>query len=340
MFPSPSLEPPTLSNFQWQFGGLTFGAGTPWGVLKVDGLGLADIRSGNAPWPRDHGEALGLDLFGGRTIVIDLWDVSGGTSLQARQLELASATNILPGSEQPLWFQLPTFPLLCVMCRIRKRPTTIDSDYAAAQVAKPELVFAASDPRIYTAATATAFAPNHPSTSVVLNNTGNTEMRPVVVFSGPLSYPFIKNKTIAGEPKLEVINPAARKAREAEELAKRVIWEKEQKESKITKKEREEKEAALKAELVAEEKEDAEKGEEPTVKEGDQILLNLGPVHLAQYWTGGVGVGSPVNVSGWIAPGSVWWDLLPGNNTVQFGSIDNKNTGGTATTSWASAYQL
>ena len=154
-FPSPSITPPALENYQFYYNGLLFFANTPHAVLTLEGLGLPDVRSGDVNWARDYGQAKGLDLFGGRDLIFDFWEKPNGFSLQSSQLELAAATQILPNEEYPLWFQLPNLPTLCVMCRVRKRPTKIDSDYAAANIAKPELVLHATDPRIYSAGKST-----------------------------------------------------------------------------------------------------------------------------------------------------------------------------------------
>jgi hypothetical protein len=451
MFPSPSLTPPTLEDFQWEYNGLVMGAGTPFGVLGVEGLDLAEIRSGDVNWPRDHGQAMGLDLYGGRDIIFDLWMKTDGTSLQAAQLELAAATVVGPNEEFPLWIQLPTLPILCVMCRPRKRKMKVDSDYAAAQVGKPELSLHATDPRIYGEGVETEIKPNHPSTTKTLDNTGNTEMRPIAVFTGPLARPTIKNKAIAGEPfltisraipdaeeelgtrertersakasresaeavalasrelgeakalvKAEEAEHTAQKAKEEKEVKERVEAEEaehtakkakeEAKETYISPREareteeavalakRETKEASEKANRIASErnakvkaeneelearekaeKEEAEskvakvkaekearevreanekEGTHPTVKAGDQILVDLSTPHLAQYWVGGVGVGLPKNVLGWLTPTSTWWDLIPGNNPIQFSSYDAGATAGTVEIQWASADQL
>ena len=56
-FPSPTLIPPTLEPYQFQYDGLVFGAATPIAFLQVEGLDLAAIRSGDIDWPRDHGQA-------------------------------------------------------------------------------------------------------------------------------------------------------------------------------------------------------------------------------------------------------------------------------------------
>jgi hypothetical protein len=344
VFPSPSLSPPSLNDYQWEFNGLTFGAETPFGVLNAEGFDLAEIRSGDVPWPRDYGKALGLDVYGGKVILFDLWMVPGGTSLQARQLELAAATVVRPNEETPLWFQLPNLPLLCIMCRPRKRPMKIDSDYAAAQVGKPELVLEATDPRIYAAGKESTLAMSPPGGStVVLNNTGNTEMRPVVVFSGPIAAPAIANDSITGNPKLTFIDPETREKREAKEEEELAKWKREAEEEKITKKhfeEKEEKQEKERKEAEEAEVKKEEKGEQPTVKTGDQLLVSLGTPHLIEYYKGGIGVGKPENVSNWLVAGSEWWDILPGNNTIKFTSRDESNTGGTAKIEWAPANEL
>lgn len=306
-FPSPSLSPPSLANFQWQYNGLTLGAETPFGVLNVEGMDLPDIRNGDVNLPRDHGQLLGLDVLGGNDITFDLWMKTDELSLQASQLALAEATVVRPGEEIPLWFQLPNLPLLCVMCRPRKRPMKVDSDYAAANIGKPELTLHATDPRFYapgealtlTLATPSGglkfpvtfpvtFSSTTPSSVTVAN--GTMEMRPRVIFTGPLTNPAIENATISGEPHLQVVNPE-------------------------------------------------QSGY--TVLSGDQLLLDLGVPHLALYYQGGVTSGNtPTDVMSWVTAASTWWDLLPGSNTVRFYSADSFNTAGTCTFQFAPAYVI
>lgn len=345
MFPSPSIEPPELEDFQWHFNGLTFGAGTEFGVLKAEGLDLAEIRSGDVNLPRDHGQLKGLDVYGGKDIIFDLWVKTDGKSLQEALRELAAATVVKPNEDEPLWFQLPDSPILCVMCRPRKRPSPIDSDYAAADISKPELVLHATDPRCYGAGKESVLKMSPPGGSTAtLANTGNTEMRPVTVFTGPIAAPKIENTSITGSPYLELVDPAPKEKREAEELVEREKWTKEHfTEGKITLKELNEKEEKQKEERPAkleEETDKEEKGEQPTVKAGDQLLVDLGTPHLIQYYKGGIGVGEPENAAGWLQPGSVWWDILTGNNVVKFLSLDEADTGGTAAIEWAPATEL
>src|ERR1035441_9495018 len=187
-FPSPSLTPPTLSNFQGYYNGLTWGAGTAWGFTEIDGWSdSATIRNGDQTFPRDHGEFTGLDVYGGRDITVDYWMKSDGTSLQHAQLALAAATVTQPNTNLPLWLQLPNLPLLCSMCRPRKRTMPIDSDYAAGAIGKPVVQWHANDPRLYAAgAQSTIALPNPSVINLVLNPSFEYE-RPS---ASPAAWPF------------------------------------------------------------------------------------------------------------------------------------------------------
>lgn len=312
-FPSPSLTPPTLANWQFSYQGFTLGASQPAGQLKITGLGdLADIRSNDPPFSRDHGEFVGLDLYSGRDIEFDVWAKTDGTSLQDTLLNFAGATalgspNLNGNTEQPMWFQLPNYPLLCTMCRPRKRSTPWDATYAAAQVALPVAQFHATDPRLYAvgqqvtvglpsptagmrfpATFPISFGSSSPNGVTVTNN-GNVEMRPILVITGPCTNPTVQNTSIAGTPYITLSNPSQSSY---------------------------------------------------TVLAGDQLVVDLG-AKTVLYYNGGVASGSvPASRTGWLQAGFTFWDLPPGNNVVQFLSQDSAQTGATLTVQWASAYML
>ena len=295
MFPSPSITPPTLENYQWKFNGLTLGANTPFGVLKAEGLDFAIPRTGDAPWPRDHGEARGLDIWGGRDVILDLWVKSDGTSLQHALLALAAAQNIKPTAESPLWFQLPNLPIMCVMCRPRKRPYPIDSDYSAANIAKPELSLHATDPRIYSAGKEASVALGAiPETGglIAAKNEGNTEARFVVIFQGEVAGPALQNLSIAGTPTIRFTPP----------------------------------------------------GEEPvekmTVPADYQLSVNTGIPHLVQLYKGTVAEGDWENAMKLLTWDSIWFDLIPGENSLRYHADSLSPEASTATVQWASAWQL
>jgi hypothetical protein len=297
------------------------------------------------------------------------------------------------------------------MCRPRRRPQKIDADYAAAAISKPELGFHATDPRFYTAGKESTLklkieGGKDKPREVVLAN-GNTEMRPIVIFTGPLIEPQISNQSITGKPFLKFVNPlfagawlygnnyvagetveyegksfeslqstVTIKALTVTEAVKvgatKAFLTKEvpvgyalqfqaeaekHKVTKVVKVKAEEYEVefvgGLKEEhlnntevnarptpsVVAFWKEFAEKAKN-TVKSGDQLVANLGIPHLIQYYKGGIGVGKPENVYQWLTSTSTWWDLIPGNNTIQFLTEDTEETGGTAKIEWSAAYTL
>lgn len=318
-FPDPSLTPPDIANWQWSYNGLTMGADTPYGVLTAEGHDLASIVSGDVGIPRDHGEFMGLDLFRGRDPILDFWIKSDGTSVQHAQLALAAASNVQPNVEMPLWFQLPTLPLLCIMCRPRKRPFKIDANYAAANIAQPSLTLHATDPRMYTAGSSVDVSLGSPDGGLgpfpvgggsalpfpltfgvfvpgaeTVTNTGIMETRPIVIFTGPLTGPSIQNLTAPGEPLVAFINPF-----------------------------------------------DSPTLDPFTVLPGDQLLVDFASPHRVLYYSGGIAAGLPPQPEGgWVTFSSTWWTLLPGDNDLVFRSRDSTDTGGTCTIQWASAYQL
>ena len=229
-FPSPDLTVPTLQDWQFSFNGLTMGLGTSYGITNVTGLDLPTIRNGDKGRPRDQGMFIGLDVYGGRSFTVDLWVFADGvSSTQALLDALAAATPVQGITEIPMWFKIPNMGQMAIMCRVRKRTMPFDFDYGAGQVAKPVLQFYATDPRVYytpsVASTTTlpgtgsmsgfTFPLTFPFTfgngaipgQLNLDNTGNYEMRPIIIFNGPLTSPSIQNTSITGNPKLTFTNP-------------------------------------------------------------------------------------------------------------------------------------
>ncbi len=308
-FPDPTVLPPSLANWQFSYQGLTFGHASPIKVSQVSGLGdLATVRTADVSRPRDHGELIGLDLYGGRDITIDLEAETGTGTIQSTLLVLAEATQVGLTTEQPLWFQIPNYPLLCVMCRPRKRSTPWDVGYQIGNLGVVSTQFHATDPRIY-AVTQTAsvglpvptagltFPVTFPLTfgsvapsGVTVTNSGNTESRPVLVITGPVTNPSVINASIAGSPTLKFTNP------------NQVGY---------------------------------------TVAAGDQLVIDLDTPHSILYYVGGVASGSaPASRGSWLAHGSTWWNLPQGANLIQFLSQDSVSVAGTVTVQYASAYQL
>lgn len=227
-FPAPSVVAPDLDDFQLQYAGLTMGAGTSYPYLELQGVDLAKIRSGDAGRPLDQGEFIGWDLYGGRDITVSYWIAAdGGSSLQALLAPFRAATVIGGVIEQPLWIKLPGTPLLVCSVRARKRTLNVDVNYGAAQLAKPVVQFHATDPRFYSTPTQTqavglaqpgagltfpvtfpvTFGQSGGSATIQAVNSGDTEVRPILVIAGPVTNPWVSNGSLPGAPILQFSNP-------------------------------------------------------------------------------------------------------------------------------------
>lgn len=228
-FPPASFVPPTLSDYQFWFNGLLMGADTPYTVQQASGFDLSMIRTQDVGRPRDQGMIIGLDVFGGRTFGLNLQVIAaqGTTDLQNLMLELSAATPVGGSVETPFCFKLPNMPQMAFMARARKRSFPIDLDYGAAAVAKPVIQFEATDPRAYYSPTSAvsvglpaplvgvtfpitfpmSFGGGGDGNYLAVDNVGNFEMRPILVFTGPLTTPSVNNTSIAGNPQLTFRNP-------------------------------------------------------------------------------------------------------------------------------------
>ena len=190
---------PSLSSWQFQFSSITFGAGTAIGLLNVEGLGgLPPVNSKDQAFPRDTGEYVGVDAMGGRDPVTDLIVTA---NIFTQMVSIGGAFRAGGYTEQPLWFQLPGLPCLCSMVRARVRPTKWDTMVSAAGMWTPTLTWHASDPRLYTqsASVATPANPDNGNAVLVVTNSGNVEVRPVLVLTGPLLAPVVSNTTIGSD---------------------------------------------------------------------------------------------------------------------------------------------
>ena len=87
---------PTLSTYQFSFSGYTFGPGTAFELMKLDGVDMPSVRSGDAGRPRDHGMFVGLDVMGGREVTIAGQLRSDSVSFQHALEALAAAAPKVP----------------------------------------------------------------------------------------------------------------------------------------------------------------------------------------------------------------------------------------------------
>jgi hypothetical protein len=304
-YPLPSVVPPTLANWQIQFNGLVIGAGTDYGIDRVEGLDLPVVANGDVARPRATGEFIGLDLMRGRdiTVTMDAAKITGA-SLQADLQALASAF-IPPADGQteiPFWLQLPNLPLLCASARVRKRQIPIDVAWSNGLAEAIIISLHATDPRLYGPTFASTVVLANPSagvkfpvtfplsfgsggtSTVSITNTGNISMNPIITITGPVTTPVIENETSG--LLLQFANPAQTGY---------------------------------------------------TLNAGDTLVINT-DAHTVFYYPSGATSGE--SVRSWLVFGSSWWNLAPGNNTIQFTSQDasTPSPAPTCTVDWAPAY--
>lgn len=299
-FPSPAVSVPALTNYQFWFNGLTMGPGTNLEILKLEGLDLPNMRTGDAGRPRDRGRFVGADFLDGRDITITAQlAATPTTSFATGWGQVAAATAPTPGGtiESPLYLNLPGFGTLVTQARVRKRNMPIDITFALGNLANVTLMFSSSDPCWYSTPTLNpsvsppgtsagfAFPLSFPLSfggggvagSLSVTNNGDIDVRPLLVITGPCTNPSV---TLASTG------------------------------------------ANLTFGL--------------TMNTGDQLVIDT-DMHTATFFTSGSTIGSTRLYT--LVQGSQWFSLPPGASTLQFLTGD-PTASGTLTVEYASAYVI
>lgn len=303
----PTTSPPALTEWQLQLGGLTCGPGTSYPLAGLTGMDLPAIRAGDSERSRDHGQLIGLNLYDGRNVTVDLEVDVTDTDFWSALESLAGATLDGLSTEEPMWLQHPTLGALAVMGRVTKRTMPWDIKVTSGKVAQVSVQVHATDPRLYGAPqTATVGLPStgtggltfptgFPAVfggggaggQVTVTNNGNTEMRPTLTLTGPLTNPTVVNETITGAPALTLSNPQQTST---------------------------------------------------TIAAGDQVVVDL-DLHSVLYYVGGVSSSTaPASRRAWLS--GTWWNLPPGANLIRFRSDDSNDTAASLAVTWCDGWVL
>ena len=227
-FPSPSLPAPSLVPYQFEFKGLPFGGfaeDSPYQLIKIPkGVDGMTIVGGDVQRALDQGEQIGLDLEAGRDVELELIvRATEAVTLDAARQALGGVLGQADGvKEEPLYLELPS-GIYAVMARPRKYSCPIDLVTVQAQGTVAIAMLHATDPRWYAAPTKEAstglpgavsggmtfpaifpvvFGGSAGAGTLDVYNNGTTEMRPVLVITGPVTRPSITNSSIVGDPTL------------------------------------------------------------------------------------------------------------------------------------------
>lgn len=206
------------ANFQIDFNGTTLGGGTNGTeIISMDFLASPNIRSSDSNRPQADGQFAGQDFYVGRSLQAS-FEVWGSTDeeLQANIQTVMVATQI-SRTEKVLMFRLPGWPDdLRSVARVRRRNGPVmDITAAAGHVAKFNIEWYATDPRLYSytelSDVVTGLGTNPGMTfdmtfdldfggigtsdSIIVENVGSIETYPTVVFTGPITDIGLENVT-------------------------------------------------------------------------------------------------------------------------------------------------
>ena len=202
--------------YQFSFNGFLMGAGTPYPILKVDGLeALPDLRVQDDNQGYNDGMFSGRDFLSGRTITIQMLTTAGnGNSAHANFNLLQQAMLPQQSGTGVLQFQLsPSDAIQRIDVRVRKRMTAIDPEYTYGFIQSVWTLFA-PDPRYYDDKLQTlglsavtipgrtynrtynlSFGGGSGVVSGTVVNEGSWTTQPVITVNGPVTNPTVGNST-------------------------------------------------------------------------------------------------------------------------------------------------
>jgi hypothetical protein len=200
----------------YSFNGLTFGGiGQDVQVLTASGVrGTPNMRTADAPWPMDDGDAPGVNTLDERVMQFAL-QVMGHLSQPFETVMQTLATAFVPVQNPTLVSPLqcyldPSWPeAKQCMARVTAATTPIDNDYSH-QIAKPNVQFTAADPLWYsstlhsvsTGLPSPTAGLTYPVTydvpfgassggSASVTNAGNYATAPLITITGPCTNPYV-----------------------------------------------------------------------------------------------------------------------------------------------------
>jgi len=192
-------------DYQYEYRGLTFGMGTDYPIISVEGLEDDAVRMGDAVIPRRGGDIQGLHVAASRSIVMEIGvrGTPGSTTMRAKIQALIDAFQHSDDAHA-LKFQEPGMDQRYVSARPVGRVAKRNGRYKFTAVHKVRLKLA--DPRTYAVVGDSEILPHYSATGggldyaitdygkdytvdasseVVVTNDGNADAYPVLQFFGP-----------------------------------------------------------------------------------------------------------------------------------------------------------
>jgi hypothetical protein len=332
--PLPSVLPPSLGSYGFSYSGTAFGGTvnpittpglTSFATLAPGGITGHDVPvvvSQDGQRNLDSGAWPGQDVYAPRTVTATLNVLSDGTSLQHALASLQTAFLTVGIVEYPLYLQMPGQSLRVVMGRCRGFTYPIDINYVQAGAAVCAVRFDCSDPRWYDCPTQNpSIGLGSPTVGAgfAVDGSGPTSAWPSTnaIMAGPFPVGF---GGTSGGGTLVVTNAGNMEMRPLLVITGPCTNPTVQNTS-IT----------------------LPSGSSPsltftiTLNAGDVLTVDL-DAGSAMLVTSGSPATSASVKTGTMAPGSTWWNLPPGSNTITFGSADNTQATGTLQVVWANAW--
>jgi Phage tail protein len=217
---------PEIGVLGFSYRGLIFGSTLALGNLnlfpltKIQGFDLPVIATKDAPRDLDTGEFIGVDLLGGRDIIVEITcavpRVDPTTPLDDFRTLLSAMMTPDPAgtTEYPFFFSTESpGTVYGVNMRPRKMNFTIDSTSVQALGIAVSLQFHATDPRVYGLPTERlTLVSTGTSVAANITNAGSIEERPILTVTAGSGMPApitIRNQTLPGAPALIFTTPMA-----------------------------------------------------------------------------------------------------------------------------------
>lgn len=201
----------TLSDLQFEFRGLVFGAGTDFHINRAEGFEGYEARTSDSDQPRGDGGIRGLDYVAPRTVAFELALIettsAGGADYEAAWASVRAAFAPTRESDHDLTFKRPGGVERLIRCRPISL-VRVEEFGRYNIVGFPPVVLRAVDPRIYSATEHTGNASVYAASQggaefpvaefpvdftggtqneLVAENAGTADAYPLVRFYGPVT---------------------------------------------------------------------------------------------------------------------------------------------------------
>ena len=205
-----------MSIYQFTFNGVTFGAGTPYSILDVDGLeSLPEMRVQDSDRGFNNGQFTGQDFYSGRHITFNMLITAGNGNSAFQNFNILQGALIPQTSgTTPLYFQLSVDDDPQVInARVRNRKAKVDPEYTFGYIQTQIQMFAPNGtiynqtvntrtmaPSVVTGRTYNrtynlTYGGGSLTSTVSILNSGTIETGPTITINGPGSNLTVGNLT-------------------------------------------------------------------------------------------------------------------------------------------------